>query len=164
MHVCVRVHILTYLISDKNSPRSQPPPTLVKDIGFAGGPWENVTIIAGHTKPVRSQNFQGSEGRCRTCLQDPVPHALSWMAYRNAEAQMSGTNRLPTHLCLASHLNACIQELVKVITELPRSGRQLSTLPPCGMDDFPGRLVQISSSLVQLTLGFLERLCARREL
>lgn len=90
------------------------------------------------------------------------PAALSWTVYLNREAQMSSTDHLPTHLGLASHLNASIQELVKVITELSGSGCQLPTLAPCGMDDFPSRLVQISSSLVQLTLGFLERLCARR--
>lgn len=90
------------------------------------------------------------------------PDAPSWVVYQNRETQVSSTNHLPTHLCLASHLNAGIQELVKVITEFSRSGCQLSTLAPCGMDDFPSRLVQISSSLVQLTLGLLEGLCAWR--
>lgn len=75
---------------------------------------------------------------------------------------MSNRSHLPTYLCLASHLNASIQELIEVITELSRSSRQLSTLAPRGVDDLPSRLVQISSSLVQLTLGFLERLCAGR--
>lgn len=75
---------------------------------------------------------------------------------------MSNTHHLPTYLRLASHLNASIQELIKVITELSRSGCQLSTLASRGVDDFTSRLVQISSSLVQFTLGFLERLCARR--
>lgn len=84
------------------------------------------------------------------------------MVYQSKKAQVSGTHHLCTHLRLASHLNASIQELIKVITELSRSSRQLSTLTPCGVDDFPSRLVQISSSLVQLTLGFLERLCAGR--
>lgn len=81
--------------------------------------------------------------------------------YQGEEAQGSNANRLP-YLRLASHLNASVQELIKVITELSGSSRQLSTLAPRGVDDFPSRLVQISSSLVQLALGFLERLCARR--
>lgn len=90
------------------------------------------------------------------------PAALRWRIYQGEEAQGSNANRLPAYLRLASHLNASIQELIKVITELSGSSRQLSTLAPRGMDDFPSRLVQISSSLVQLALGFLERLCAWR--
>ena len=68
----------------------------------------------------------------------------------------------PPHLRLARHLNASIKELIEVITELPGGCGQLSALASGGMDHLPGRLVQIGGCLVQFTLGFLERLCARR--
>lgn len=146
------------------TPRPPPPPLTLHQCNRLCG-WtvgKEVTTMptmAEHAKPVRSQNFQGSQERCYSFLQDAVSHSPSCP---QLEAQESNANRLPTYLRLASHLNASIQELIKVITELSGSSCQLSTLASRGVDDFPSRLVQISSSLVQLALGFLERLCARR--
>lgn len=80
-HVCVFVFV-HYLISllIKMLPAPKLPYTKVKDTGSAGGPWEKVTItpsIAGHAKPVRSQNFQCSQEDAVACLQGPASHSPS---------------------------------------------------------------------------------------
>lgn len=67
-----------------------------------------------------------------------------------------------THLSLACHLNASIEELIEIVTELPGGRSQLPALPAGGMDHFPSGLVQVGRCLVQFALGLLERLRARR--
>lgn len=69
-----------------------------------------------------------------------------------------------THLRLARHLNASIKEFVEIIAELSGGCSQLPTLAAGGVYHLPSRLVQVGCCLVQFTLGFLERLCAWRQL
>lgn len=57
------------------------------------------------------------------------------------EAMVSSSHSLHTHLSLARHLNASIEEFIKIITELSRGCSQLTGLAPGGMDHFPSRLV-----------------------
>lgn len=64
----------------------------------------------------------------------------------------------PTDLSVARHLQASIQELVKVLAELSRSDCQLAAGSSGGMDHLPRRLVQLLGRLVQLVLGLLEGL------
>ena len=59
---------------------------------------------------------------------------------------------------MSSHLDAGIQELIKVFAELSGCNGQLTAGTPGGMDHVPCRLVQTRGRLVQLTLGLLERL------
>lgn len=77
-------------------------------------------------------------------------------------ARVNSTQPHQPHLSLARHLNAGIEEFIEIITELPGGCSQLSALAPSGVDHLPRRLVQIGRCLVQFTLGFLERLRARR--
>ncbi|TNN57043.1 hypothetical protein EYF80_032764 [Liparis tanakae] len=69
-----------------------------------------------------------------------------------------------TYLGVSCHLNASIQELIKVLAELPRGGRQLVARSPGGVDDLACRVVEFSCCVVQITLGLLEGLTAGREL
>lgn len=68
------------------------------------------------------------------------------------------------YLCVPGHLYACVQELIKVLTEFSGSLRQLSALATGGVDHLPSRVVELCGRVVQVTLSLLERLGAGREL
>lgn len=69
-----------------------------------------------------------------------------------------------TNLSVPSHLDPSIQELIEVLTELPRSHCQLAAGASGGVDHLACRLVQVCCRLVQLTLGLLKRLGGWRDL
>lgn len=79
----------------------------------------------------------------------------------NVSAMLSAR---PLYLRVSGHLNACVQELIKVLTELPGSLWQLSAGATGGVDHLPSRVVELSSRMIQITLGLLERLGAWRKL
>lgn len=69
-----------------------------------------------------------------------------------------------TYLGVSRHLNASIQELIKVLAELPRGRSQLAARSTRGVDDLACRVVEFSCCVVQISLGLLECLIAGREL
>lgn len=53
-----------------------------------------------------------------------------------------------TYLSVSGHLNASVQELVKVLAEFPRSHGQLAAGTPGGVDHVPCGVVELSCSMV----------------
>lgn len=77
---------------------------------------------------------------------------------------MEGLHDHETYLGVSCHLNASIQELIKVLAKLPRGRSQLAACSTRGVDDLACRVVEFSCSVVQISLGLLERLTTGREL
>lgn len=69
-----------------------------------------------------------------------------------------------TYLGVSCHFDASIQELIKVLAELPRGCSQLAAGSARRMDDLACRVVELSCSVVQIRLGLLECFIAGREL
>lgn len=65
---------------------------------------------------------------------------------------------------MPGHLDAGVEELIKVFAELPGGHRQLAAGASGGMDHLARRLVQVCCSLVQFALGLLKGLGSRRDL
>lgn len=69
-----------------------------------------------------------------------------------------------TYLRVSSHLDASVQELVKVLAELARGGGQLAAGSSRGVDDLASRVVEFSRGVVQVSLRLLECFMAGGEL
>lgn len=65
---------------------------------------------------------------------------------------------------MTSHLNAGIQEFIKVMAELSRGHSQLAAGASSGSHHLACRLVQVGCSLVELVLGLLEGFVGRGDL
>ena len=73
-------------------------------------------------------------------------------------------SRKLNHLSVSRHLDACVQELVKVLAELSGSVSQLAAGAPGCMDHLPSGVVEVSGRLIQVALRLLEGLRTGREL
>lgn len=69
-----------------------------------------------------------------------------------------------TYLGVSCHFDASIQELIKVLAELPRGGSQLAARPARGVDDLARGVVEFCCGVVEISLSLLECLTARGEL
>lgn len=75
-----------------------------------------------------------------------------------------GRALLDLYLSVSSHLNAGVQELVKVLTEFARGHSKLAAGATWWVHHFSSRMVQLSSCVVQVSLSLLEWLGAWRQL
>lgn len=75
-----------------------------------------------------------------------------------------GCGLLDLYLSVSCHLNASIQELIKILAEFARSHSELAAGAAWRVHHFSGGMVQLSSCVVQVSLSFLEWLGAWRQL
>lgn len=72
--------------------------------------------------------------------------------------------RSEMNLSVSSHLDAGVQELIEVLTELPRGHGQMAAGASGGVDHLARGLVQVCCRLIQLALGLLKGLGGWRDL
>lgn len=71
---------------------------------------------------------------------------------------------IKTYLGVSGHFDASVQELIKVLAELPGGGGQLAAGSARGVDDLACRVVEFSRGVVQISLRLLECFMAGWEL
>lgn len=98
------------------------------------------------------------------CSSPCVKYWWQWITTELFQWSVEGLYHHETYLGVSCHFNASIQELIKVLAELPWSRSQLAARSTRGVDDLACRVVEFSCCVVQISLGLLECLTAGREL